>query len=86
MMLITRIGDGGDYEEFDTIEELAEHFNELNVKGPFSTYNELGICSADFDSNNYISLYWESDAENAENPVHGIDDEDLAILNDLCSD
>ena len=55
-VLWMRLGDGGNYESFDGMAEVANKLREQNI---FEVSRVRGgITTPGFEGNNYISLYW----------------------------
>lgn len=55
-VLWMRLGDGGEYESFDGMAEVADSLRESNVSGISKV--DGGISAPGYQGNNYISLYW----------------------------
>jgi len=63
-----RIGDNGDYEKFNSIEDAAEHIVESTQQNEIRWRN-MGIEMPNYEGDNYISLYWgDDDAQPADEP------------------
>jgi hypothetical protein len=56
-----RVGDGGEYESFDTLEEAVEELLEW-APGEYRHTRQLGIETEHYRGDNYVSLY-RGDAE-----------------------
>jgi hypothetical protein len=55
-----RLGDIGEYESFDSLQEVAAHLKENNV-GELQGRYSSGILTSDYRSDNYISLFVGAD-------------------------
>jgi hypothetical protein len=60
-MIWVRIGDAGDYEDFDCLEDAVCYLNELDV-GQVTRWRNAGVDTDNFWGNDYVSLY-RGDAE-----------------------
>lgn len=57
-----RVGDGGEYQQFDGLDDAVEYLNESNV-GKVDFWISSGIATVNYRRHNYVSLYWgDSDA------------------------
>lgn len=62
MKLWMRLGDQGEYESCDTLEEVVERLLAAGVRAVSWITNIYGGCIAEgFEGRNYISLYWGDD-------------------------
>ena len=78
MPLFVRFGDAGDYESFAGIGEFLESLSVNGICTPLEPHNSLGVQTADYQGNNYISLYFGADVET---PIRGLTEEELAFVN-----
>lgn len=81
MQLWLRLGDAGDYEAWDDIEQVAGILQECSVTDLTTVAGGIEACG--FEGDNYISLYW-GDAE-AE-LIRELTEAEFAELVDLVSD
>jgi Ca2+-binding RTX toxin-like protein len=59
MFIWLRVGDGGDYVSFDSIDEAVDYLNELQVgKVDGWTHGGSGFTTANYWGHDYISCYW----------------------------
>lgn len=63
MILWARVGDGGDYEPFPTIDECIEYLNMLSV-GKIERWGCWGFETPNYWGRDYVSLFWGT--ENAQ--------------------
>lgn len=79
MQVWMRIGDGGDYEAFDDLQDASECLAELMPEGKLSRCCQYGFTDGvEFTGQNYISLYWgDDDAE----PVRDLTDKEIKDFN-----
>ena len=56
-----RIGDGGEYEKFDSIDDAAQHLVEFRIT-EITGWTEHGFTAPGFGGQNYISCYHGDDA------------------------
>ncbi len=78
MPLFVRFGDAGDCEPFEGIDEFLEALSVNGIRTPLEPHNPLGVRTADYRGNNYISLYFGADVET---PIRGLTEEELAFVN-----
>lgn len=73
-----RLGDGDDYHDFDSIEEVKEVLDECDCL-PVKRHCQYGVNgNRHYKGLNYISLYWgDDDAQ----PLSSITDDELVYLN-----
>jgi len=71
-LLWVRVGDAGEYTEFDSLDDALEYLNELRV-GKVDRWQRYGFDTPNYHGHDYISIYWGgADA----NPWSDLDDED----------
>jgi len=56
-LLWIRVGDAGEYEEFNDLDAAIDYLNELRV-GKVTTWREAGFSTANYRGQDYISIYW----------------------------
>jgi len=62
-----RVGDAGEYESFDSLEEAIDYLNELNVGqviGWVDAGMGVGIETVNYWGRDFISLFWGDDGAN----------------------
>jgi hypothetical protein len=52
-----RVGDGGDYSQFDSLDDAIEYLNELRV-GKVEAFVSSGFATPNYWGHDYISCYW----------------------------
>ena len=77
LKFIVRLGDSGDYEAFDTMEELAEHLDACRI-GRLARHCKYGVTSPGYEGHNYISLYV---GDSITEPTRNLTDQELNLLN-----
>lgn len=71
-LLWVRVGDAGEYTEFDSLADALEYLNELQV-GKVDHWQRYGFDTPNYHGHDYISIYWGgSDA----NPWRDLNDEE----------
>jgi hypothetical protein len=56
-----RLGDQGEYEDFDTLEDAAEYLSiEFGIK-EVDRWVEKGFEGGGYTGGNYVSIYWGDD-------------------------
>ena len=55
-MIWVRVGDSGEYESFDDLQEVVDYLNELHV-GRVDHWRSAGIETNNYWGHDYISLY-----------------------------
>jgi len=53
-----RLGDHANYLPYDSLSEVIEFFNNINLHGPLTRANTYGFQNEQFKGFNYISLFW----------------------------
>jgi len=71
-----RIGDAGEYCDFDSLDDALEYLNELRV-GKVDRWQRYGFDTPNYHGHDYISIFWGgSDA----NPWADLDDDDRETI------
>lgn len=78
MKIWLRLGDNAEYEDYDSIEEIKEIFEERELTKDFTRRCQYGVQNAEFKGNNYISLYY---GDEEAQPIKEISDDELGFLN-----
>jgi len=52
-----RVGDCGEYEQFDSLDDAIDYLNELRV-GNVTGWVEAGFETPNYHGQDYISIYW----------------------------
>jgi len=52
-----RVGDQGDYEQFDSLDEVGDYLSQLGIAPPYDQSTSYGFETDSYYGNNYISLY-----------------------------
>jgi hypothetical protein len=75
-----RVGDGGDYQNFDDLDAAIEYLNELSVGKPdYWSHAGAGLHTPNYWGHDYISFYWgDGDAQ----LVSGLTADDQAYVED----
>jgi hypothetical protein len=55
-MIWVRVGDAGEYESFDDLQEAVDYLNELHV-GQIDRWQSAGVETCNYWGRDYISLY-----------------------------
>lgn len=77
-LLWLRIGDTGEYEEFDSLDDALEYLNALGV-GQVEGWQQYGFVTPNYHGQDYISIFWgEQDA----NPRRDLNDAEHQIIED----
>jgi len=58
-----RVGDAGDYESFDSLDDAIDYLNALRVS-KVTHWHTFGFATSNYHGNNYISIYHGYTAEN----------------------
>jgi len=78
MRLYARIGDAGDYNDFDGEREFADTLREYGIDpATLERQGEYGLQCPGYTGQNYISAYYGTDVET---PVRSLTDEELDTL------
>lgn len=68
--LWVRVGDAGEYEKFDDLDDAPEYLNELRV-GQVTSWVQGGFTTPNYRGQDYVSCYWgDADA----NHISDLDD------------
>lgn len=71
-LLWVRVGDAGEYTEFDDLDAALDYLNELHV-GKIDHWQRYGFDTPNYHGLDYVSIYWGgADA----NPWRDLDDEE----------
>jgi hypothetical protein len=75
-LLWVRVGDAGEYTQFDSLDSALEYLNELRV-GKVDAWQQYGFETPNYHGQDYISIYWGgSDC----NPWRDLDDDERDII------
>jgi len=56
-VLWVRVGDAGEYESFDSLDDAIDYLNDLRV-GCVEGWLEDGFVTPNYHGRDYISMYW----------------------------
>jgi len=73
-----RLGDNAEYEDYGSIEEIKELFEELELTKDFRRRPSYGVANTEYRSLNYISLYW---GDEEAQPIKPISDKAIEFIN-----
>lgn len=78
MKLYARIGDAGDYQEFDGVQEFADKLRSNGIDpATLERHGIYGVECPGNRGNNYISAYYGTDFET---PARSLTDDEFATL------
>jgi len=69
-----RVGDGGDYEHFDSLDEAAGYLADHDVTPEVERCDQYGIQLPEYRGNNHVSIYF---AHQAEAPLRSLTEEEI---------